>query len=349
MEIKINKKLEQRFQLFCYYKFIDFISLLNLDKEVKLVNMEKLSLVVPCYNEEQTIPLFFAAVEKIRPTLTNTTIEYLFVNDGSKDHTLTVLREMAEQYPDTIRYLSFSRNFGKEAALYAGLEHATGDYVAVMDVDLQDPPDLLPQMLDLIRQEAYDCVGTRRVDRKGEPPVRSFLAKEFYRIMNRISDVEFVDGARDYRLMTRQMVEAILSMTEVNRFSKGIFSWVGFDTKYLDYENKERVAGKSSWSVWSLFKYSLDAIVDFSDIPLAIASFVGLTSFIIAVFFMIVIIIRTILFDDPTTGWPSLVTIILAIGGLQLFCLGIVGKYLGKTYLETKKRPIYILKETNKK
>lgn len=311
--------------------------------------MEKLSLVVPCYNEEQMIPLFFAAVEKMRTALTDATIEYIFVNDGSKDNTLTVLREMAQQYPDSIRYLSFSRNFGKEAALYAGLENATGDYVAVMDADLQDPPELLPQMLRLIRDESYDCVGTRRVNRKGEPPVRSFLAKEFYRIMNRISDVEFVDGARDYRLMTRQMVEAILSMNEVNRFSKGIFSWVGFDTKYLEFENKERVAGKSSWSIWSLFKYSLDAIVDFSDIPLAIASFVGLISFIIAVFFMIVIIIRTVLFDDPTAGWPSLVTIILAIGGLQLFCLGILGKYLGKTYLETKKRPIYILKETDKK
>ncbi|WP_035055483.1 glycosyltransferase family 2 protein [Carnobacterium pleistocenium] len=311
--------------------------------------MEKLSLVIPCYNEEQTIPLFFTAVEKIRTALPNTSIEYIFVNDGSKDHTLTVLREMAKQYPDSVKYLSFSRNFGKEAALYAGLEYSTGDYVAVMDVDLQDPPDLLPQMLQLIRHEEYDCVGTRRVSRKGEPLLRSFLAKEFYRIMKRISAVEFVDGARDYRLMTRQMVEAVLSMTEVNRFSKGMFSWVGFDTKYLEYENKERVAGKSSWSIWSLFKYSLDAIVDFSDIPLAIASFVGLTSFIMAIFFMIAIVIRTVLFDDPTAGWPSLVTIVLAIGGLQLFCLGIVGKYLGKTYLETKKRPIYILKETDKK
>ena len=319
----------------------------KLGKEVRVVKMEKLSLVVPCYNEEQTIPLFFAAVEKIRPTLANISIEYIFVNDGSKDQTLTVLREMALKYPDAIRYLSFSRNFGKEAALFAGLEHATGDYVAVMDVDLQDPPELLPQMLHLIRQEKYDCVGTRRVSRKGEPAIRSFLAKEFYRLMNRISAVEFVDGARDYRLMTRQMVEAILSLTEVNRFSKGIFSWVGFDTTYLEYENKERVAGKTSWSIWSLFKYSLDAIVDFSDIPLAIASFVGLISFLIALFFMIVIVIRTVLFDDPTAGWPSLVTIILAIGGLQLFCLGIVGKYLGKTYLESKKRPIYILKETD--
>lgn len=316
---------------------------------MKGLEMEKLSLVVPCYNEEQTIPLFFTAVEKIRASLTNITIEYIFVNDGSKDHTLAVLREMAQQYPDSIKYLSFSRNFGKEAALYAGMEYSTGDYVAVMDVDLQDPPDLLPQMLHLIRHEAYDCIGTRRISRKGEPLFRSFLAKEFYRIMNRISAVEFVDGARDYRLMTRQMVEAVLSMTEVNRFSKGMFSWVGFDTKYLEYENKERVAGKSSWSIWSLFKYSLDAIVDFSDIPLAIASFVGLTSFIMAIFFMIAIIIRTVLFDDPTAGWPSLVSIILAIGGLQLFCLGIVGKYLGKTYLETKKRPIYILKETDKK
>lgn len=312
------------------------------------MEIERLSLVVPCHNEEQTIPLFYAAVEKNRQALTNTAIEYIFVNDGSKDNTLKVLRKMAKQYPDSVRYLSFSRNFGKEAALYAGMEYATGDYVAVMDVDLQDPPELLPQMLHIIQHEAYDCVGTRRVNRKGEPRIRSFLAKKFYKVMNRISAVEFVDGARDYRIMTRQMVDAILSMSEVNRFSKGIFSWVGFDTKYLEYENKERSAGKSSWSLWSLFKYSLDAIVDFSDVPLAIASFIGLFSFVIAIFFMILIVIRTVLFDDPTAGWPSLVTIILAIGGLQLFCLGIVGKYLGKTYLETKKRPIYILKETDK-
>lgn len=232
--------------------------------------------------------------------------------------------------------------------MYAGLQQATGDYVAVMDVDLQDPPEMLPEMLQIIREEEYDCVGTRRVSRDGEPPIRSFFARQFYRIINNISETEIVDGARDYRLMTRQMVNAILSMEEYNRFSKGIFSWVGFDTKYLEYKNQERVAGETSWSFWSLFKYSLDGIVAFSELPLAFASFVGFFSFLAAMIAMVVIVIRTLLLNDPTSGWPSLVCFILAIGGLQLFCLGILGKYLGKTYLETKKRPIYIVKETEK-
>lgn len=309
---------------------------------------ELISIVVPCFNEEESIPLFYAALEKERESLINADVEYIFVNDGSKDNTLNVLRSLAKEDKERVKFISFSRNFGKEAGLYAGLQQATGDYVAVMDVDLQDPPEMLPEMLQIIREEEYDCVGTRRVSRDGEPPIRSFFARQFYRIINNISETEIVDGARDYRLMTRQMVNAILSMEEYNRFSKGIFSWVGFDTKYLEYKNQERVAGETSWSFWSLFKYSLDGIVAFSELPLAFASFVGFFSFLVAMIAMVVIVIRTLLLNDPTSGWPSLVCFILAIGGLQLFCLGILGKYLGKTYLETKKRPIYIVKETEK-
>ena len=309
---------------------------------------ELISIVVPCFNEEESIPLFYAALEKERESLINADIEYIFVNDGSKDNTLNVLRSLAKEDEERVKFISFSRNFGKEAGLYAGLQQATGDYVAVMDVDLQDPPEMLPEMLQIIREEEFDCVGTRRVSRDGEPPIRSFFARQFYRIINNISETEIVDGARDYRLMTRQMVNAILSMEEYNRFSKGIFSWVGFDTKYLEYKNQERVAGETSWSFWSLFKYSLDGIVAFSELPLAFASFVGFFSFLAAMIAMFVIVIRTLLLNDPTSGWPSLVCFILAIGGLQLFCLGILGKYLGKTYLETKKRPIYIVKETEK-
>lgn len=309
---------------------------------------ELISIVVPCFNEEESIPLFYAALEKEREFLVNADIEYIFVNDGSKDNTLNVLRSLAKEDKERVKFISFSRNFGKESGLYAGLQQATGDYVAVMDVDLQDPPEMLPEMLQIIREEEYDCVGTRRVSRDGEPPIRSFFARQFYRIINNISETEIVDGARDYRLMTRQMVNAILSMEEYNRFSKGIFSWVGFDTKYLEYKNQERVAGETSWSFWSLFKYSLDGIVAFSELPLAFASFVGFFSFLAAMIAMVVIVIRTLLLNDPTSGWPSLVCFILAIGGLQLFCLGILGKYLGKTYLETKKRPIYIVKETEK-
>lgn len=309
---------------------------------------ELISIVVPCFNEEESIPLFYAALEKEREFLVNADIEYIFVNDGSNDNTLNVLRSLAKEDKERVKFISFSRNFGKEAGLYAGLQQATGDYVAVMDVDLQDPPEMLPEMLQIIREEEYDCVGTRRVSRDGEPPIRSFFARQFYRIINNISETEIVDGARDYRLVTRQMVNAILSMEEYNRFSKGIFSWVGFDTKYLEYKNQERVAGETSWSFWSLFKYSLDGIVAFSELPLAFASFVGFFSFLAAMIAMVVIVIRTLLLNDPTSGWPSLVCFILAIGGLQLFCLGILGKYLGKTYLETKKRPIYIVKETEK-
>lgn len=306
-----------------------------------------ISVVVPCYNEQETIYLFYQEMEKVTHKL-SVNIEYLFINDGSSDNTLSILRELARKDKQKIRYISFSRNFGKEAAIYAGLVHSTGDYVSVMDADLQDPPELLPKMLQLIEQGEYDCIGTRRVSRKGEPPIRSFFAKQFYKLINKISDTEIVDGARDYRLMTRQMVNAILQMTEYNRFSKGIFSWVGFNTKYLEFENRERIAGETTWSFWSLFKYSIDGIVAFSEVPLSIASIVGLVSFVFALFVSVIIIIRTLVFGDPTSGWTSLVVIILGMGGLQLFCLGILGKYLGKTYLESKKRPIFIVKETEK-
>lgn len=306
-----------------------------------------LSIIVPCYNEEDSLPLFFEALDKIESQI-NETFEYIFVNDGSRDKTLEILRHLHETHLDKVTYLSFSRNFGKEAALYAGLKQSSGDYVTVMDADLQDPPEMLVEMLQLIQDGQYDCIGTRRVTRKGEPPIRTFFAKCFYKLINRITDTEIVDGARDFRLMTRQMVDAILELTEYNRFSKGIFSWVGFDTLYLPYENRERVAGTSSWSFWSLFKYSIEGIVNFSDAPLVLASFIGMISCLIAVVVAIIIVIRTLWFGDPTSGWPSMVVIILFMGGLQLLCLGIVGKYIGKVFLETKHRPLYIIKEEKK-
>lgn len=307
--------------------------------------MKKLSIIVPCYNEAESLPLFYEETQKVVSNM-EVEVEYLFVNDGSADQTLKIMKELYDIDPNHIRYLSFSRNFGKEAAIYAGLQHSKGDYVTLMDADLQDPPEMLPEMLSIIQNEGYDCVGTRRTTREGEPPVRSFFAKTFYKLMNKISDVEMVDGARDYRLMTRQMVDAILELKEYNRFSKSIFSWVGFKTKYLPYTNRERVAGTTSWSFFSLFKYSLEAIVNFSDLPLTIASFIGIFSCFLSVLLLIVIIIRTLIFGDPTSGWPSLVCIILFVAGLQLFALGIIGKYVGKIFLETKKRPIYIVKET---
>lgn len=308
------------------------------------MKQELISIVVPCYNEEEAIPLFYKEIEKVKEQL-SAEIEYLFVNDGSSDNTLEVLRELSESEKGRVRYISLSRNFGKESALYAGLEHAKGDYITVMDVDLQDPPRLLPEMFRLIKEEQYDCIGTRRVDRKGEPLIRSFFARQFYRMINRISETEIVEGARDYRLMTRQMVNAILEVTEYNRFSKGIFSWVGFNTKYLNFENQERVTGETTWSFWSLLKYSLDGIIAFSEVPLAIASFVGMLSFMVSLLMALFIAGRTIIFDNPTSGWTSLIVIILGLAGLQLLCLGIIGKYLGKMFLETKRRPIYIVKE----
>lgn len=308
--------------------------------------MYKLSIIVPCYNEEETVEIFYQETQKVIKQL-QCEYEFIFVNDGSKDKTLQKLRFLSQKDAN-VRYLSFSRNFGKESALFAGLKAATGDLITVMDADLQDPPELLPEMVKAIFDEGYDCVGTRRTTRDGEPVIRSFFARMFYRIVNRIGEVEMVDGARDFRLMTRQMVDSILELSEYNRFSKGLFSWVGYKTKYLTFENRERVAGQTSWSFWSLFKYSIDGIINFSEAPLNIASFIGAISCVGAVVAMIVVIIKTLIFKDPTTGWPSLVSIILFMGGLQLLCLGIIGKYIAKIFLETKKRPHYIVKETEK-
>ena len=303
-----------------------------------------ISIIVPCFNEEESLALFFSEMEKIKFQL-NDHFEYIFVNDGSKDRTLAILREL-NQKNNSVRYLSFSRNFGKEAALYAGLKHATGDLVTVMDADLQDPPELLLTMKSMLEKNPdLDCVGTRRTTRDGEPPIRSFFAKMFYKLINKISQVEMVDGARDFRLMRRQMVDAILEVSEYNRFSKGIFAWVGFRTEYLEYKNVERVAGKTSWSFWQLLNYSLEGIINFSDAPLTIAFLGGVAACLLAFFLIMIVIVRTLIFGDPTSGWPSMVSIILFLGGFQLLTIGILGKYIGKIFMETKKRPIYVVKE----
>ena len=307
------------------------------------------SIIVPCYNEEAALPYFLKEIKKTEAELTavfGCRFELLFINDGSRDDTLSVLREFAKSDP-TIRYLSFSRNFGKEAAMYAGLKHAKGEYVAIMDADLQHPPSMLKEMYEGLQSGEYDCVAARRMNRNGEPPLRSFFARCFYKLINRISDTEIVDGACDFRMMKRQMVDAILSIGEYNRFSKGIFGWVGFRTKWLPYENVERVAGETKWSFWSLLLYSMQGIVGFSTVPLALASVLGVVLCIIALIMVIYIIIKTLMFGDPVSGWPSLACMVMFMGGIQLFCIGILGQYLAKTYLETKHRPIYILAETN--
>lgn len=308
--------------------------------------MSKLSIVVPCYNEEESIPLFYPAVEKVVRQMNDLQIEYWFVNDGSSDNSLTEMRKLHEQNPKRVHYVSFSRNFGKEAGLYAGLQAATGDYVVVMDVDLQDPPEFLPQMYELLQTGEYDCIGTRRVDRTGEAKFKSFLSTQFYHVINRLSQTNIVPGARDYRMMTRQMVNAVLSLKEYNRFSKGIFSWVGFKTKYLDYHNVERVAGRTDWSTWKLFKYAFDGIADFSQVPLSIAVWLGTTSFVLSIIGLLFVVIRRIVEPSSSVfGWASMICIILLLGGLQLLCIGILGKYIGRIYLQVKQRPIYIIKE----
>ncbi|EFQ56615.1 glycosyltransferase family 2 protein [Streptococcus downei] len=306
--------------------------------------MKKLSIVVPCYNEEATIHPFLAETQKVEQAMAGQlSFDYLFVNDGSKDQTLQVLREVSRQFAN-VHYLSFSRNFGKEAALLAGLEAADGDLITVMDADLQDPPELLQEMYAKV-EEGFDVVGTRRSDRKGEPVLRSFFARSFYWLVNKISDTEMVDGARDFRLMTRQVVDSILELGEVNRFSKGLFSWVGYDVTYLPYENRERVAGDTSWNFWSLLRYSIDGFINFSEAPLNLATWAGLASFILSIFAIIFVVIRRLIFGDPVSGWASTISIIMFLGGLQLLALGIIGKYIAKIFLETKKRPVYIVKE----
>lgn len=304
-----------------------------------------LSVIVPCYNEEKALPFFYEEVCKVLIDMNELDYELIFVDDGSSDNTLSIIKNYSE-LDKKVKFISFSRNFGKEAAMLAGLEYSKGDYVTLMDADLQDPPSLLPQMYDIVVNDDYDTVGTRRVTRKGEPRIRSFFARKFYRIINKMSRIEMVDGARDFRFMKRKVVDAIISMKEYNRYSKGIFSFVGFKTKWLEYENIKRVAGKSKWSFWKLFKYAIEGIVGFSTFPLVLSALIGLLFCILAFIMIVVIIIKTLIFGDPVSGWPSTICIIFFIGGIQLFVMGIIGQYLSKTYLETKRRPIYIIRET---
>lgn len=309
--------------------------------------MSKLcSCIVPCFNEEEVIPLYYEEMQKVRKQEEGKIdFEIIFIDDGSKDKTLEVIKKLSEQ-DECIHYVSFSRNFGKEAAMYAGFEHANGEYVVTMDVDLQDPPHLIPEMIRSIEEEGYDSVATRRVTRKGEPPILSFFARRFYGLINKISDADIVDGARDFRMMKRDMVNAILSMPEYNRFTKGIFGWVGFKTKWIEFENVERAAGETKWSFWKLFRYALEGIIAFSTVPLTIVSLIGVIVCIIAFLFLLFVVIRAAIFGDPVAGWPSLICVISFLSGIQLLGIGVVGMYLSKTYLETKKRPIYIKKES---
>lgn len=310
--------------------------------------MRKLiSIVVPCYNEEPVLDKFYTEINKVSHEMSEVDFEFIFVDDGSRDGTLKEIEKLREK-DQRVRFISFSRNFGKEAGLLAGLDYAKGDYVATMDADLQDPPALLPEMYKDIQSGKYDCVGTRRVSRTGEPPIRSFFARMFYKLINKMSKVEMVDGARDFRLMTRQMVDAIISMREYNRYSKGLFSFVGFRTKWIEYENVQRAAGETHWSFWKLFAYAIDGICAFSTVPLVIAAVLGLVFCLVAFIMIIVIIVKTLAFGDPVGGWPSLICVILMMGGLQLLALGVIGEYLAKTYLETKGRPVYIVRRTEK-
>lgn len=310
--------------------------------------MKKLiTVIVPCYNEEETINIFYSEVDRVTKIMKNIKFEFIFINDGSIDNTLYLLKKLSNK-DKRVRFISFSRNFGKEAAMYAGLEYSKGDYVVIMDADLQDPPSMLPKMYEIIATGEYDCIGTRRVTRKGEPPIRSLFARIFYKIINKMSNIDMVDGARDYRLMTRQMADAVIELKEYNRYSKGLFSFVGFKTKWLEYENVKRVAGETKWSFWKLFKYAVEGIIAFSTIPLSFSSVLGIVLCLLSLIFIIIIIIKTLIFGDPTSGWPSMTCIILFVSGIQLFCMGIIGQYLAKTYLETKKRPIYIVRETEK-
>ena len=309
---------------------------------------ESISLIVPCYNEQEVLPLFYEEVSRVTALMPDYSFEFLFVDDGSKDSTLEILKSLS-QNDERVKYISFSRNFGKEAAMYAGFCEADGDYVAVMDADLQDPPSLLPEMISIIKEQGYDSVATRRVTRAGEPKIRSLFARMFYKLINKISDADIVDGARDFRLMKRDMVDAIVRMCEYNRFSKGIFGWIGFKTYWLPFENVERAAGETKWSFWKLFKYSLEGIINFSQTPLNIASWIGIFFTVMSFVGVAVVFIRRLFFDDPVQGWASTVCFICFIGGIQLFCTGIMGQYLAKTYMEVKNRPIYIIRETNKK
>lgn len=308
--------------------------------------MDLITLIIPCYNEQESLPILYPELVRVSEEMREQSFEFLFVNDGSRDNTLEVLRKLADQ-DERVKYISFSRNFGKESAMYAGLENARGDYVAFMDADMQDPPSLLPEMYRAVTEEEYDSAATRRVTRKGEPPIRSFFARAFYKFMNKISEADIVDGARDFRLMNRKFVDALLQMKEYNRFSKGLFGWVGYKTKWIEFENVERVAGETKWSFWSLFKYSIEGILAFTTAPLVMASVLGVILCFLAFVFIVFIIVRKICFDNSVDGWASMVCIISLLGGLQLFAIGVVGQYLAKLYLEVKKRPIYLIGETN--
>ena len=305
----------------------------------------KVALIVPCYNEQEALPIFYEEVMKVVTTM-NCQYELIFVNDGSKDNTLSILKNFAAK-DENVTYISFSRNFGKEAAMYAGFSNADADYVAVMDADMQDPPTLLPQMVKILETEDYDSVATRRVSRDGEPPIRSWFARKFYQLINKISDADIVDGARDFRLMKREMVDAIVAMGEYNRFSKGIFGWIGFKTYWLPFKNVERVAGETKWNFWKLFKYAIDGIINFSEAPLSIASWAGIGMTFIAFIMMVIVIVRRLCFGDPVAGWASTMCVIIFIGAIQLFSMGIMGQYIAKTYNETKHRPHYIVAESN--
>ena len=308
--------------------------------------MNKISIIVPCYNEEDVLKIFYNKITEVSKTI-DADFEYIFVDDGSKDKTLEILKEYSKK-DNRVRFISFSRNFGKESAMYAGLKEATGDYVAIMDADLQDPPDLLKEMYETLLTKEFDCVATKRKTRKGEPILRSFFSRMFYSIINKMTSTEIVNGARDYRLMSRKMVDSILEVTEYNRFSKGIFSWVGFKTKWIAYDNIERAAGKTKWNFWKLFKYSIEGITAFTTTPLVMSAVIGIIFCIIAFIMILFVIFKTLMYGDPVSGWPSTICIILFVSGVQLFCLGIMGEYLAKEYMEVKNRPIYIVKETEK-
>lgn len=307
--------------------------------------MNRISIIVPCFNEERVIPLFYHEIYHVLAEI-NIQYEILFIDDGSTDNTLNVIKSFAESN-QSVFYISFSRNFGKEAAVFAGMKHSVGDYIVIMDVDLQDPPSLLPSMLDIIVTQGFDCVATRRTNRIGETPIRSFFARLFYKLINKLSDTKIIDGARDYRMMTRQMVDSILELNEYHRFSKGIFGWVGFQTKFIDYQNIERVGGETKWSFWKLFIYAVDGILSFSTLPLRLASIFGVIFSMIALLLLIGIILRRLIFGDPVAGWASTISVIILIGGLQMVFLGIIGEYIARTYMETKSRPKYFIKNKN--
>ena len=305
--------------------------------------MNLLSIVVPCFNEDESVGIF---LEEIQKTLKDYNFEVIYVNDGSSDNTLKYIKELASKNSN-VKYISFSRNFGKESAIFAGLKYASGDYICLMDADLQHPPKLIPEMLEAVLDEGYDVAAARRVSRKGEPKIKSFFSHRFYKVFNRISDIDMVEGATDYRIMTRQVVDSVLNLPEYNRFSKGLFQWVGFDTKWIEYENIERIAGESTWSFWGLIKYSIEGLVAFTTLPLSISTFLGMVFSVIAFIYMLFIIIRYLIYSEAVPGYPTLICSLLLLGGIQLLSIGVLGKYLEKTYFEAKNRPIFIVKESN--